>query len=234
VGWFDLNQPQDEFLRRSGGGALLRMRVKLDRALIARYGHGRWSLHCSEWNVHPKTYKPPYNVSRDMAAALYAFSAIKVYLEEGLDSAQFFLLADHDSHFAAYTREGGVVIKRPTGAVMELLGEKLQGTLLKTSVMCPGFRRESEYGLPELEVPYLEVLAAKTGLVTNLLIANKDSIRSAKVMLKGMSGTLFHAEIITANGNNQDESAEVNLDSIAELRIPPSALLAVSYRKKIL
>lgn len=227
-GWFNLDQPQDEFLRRAGEGPLLRERVRLDSALISRYGKGRWSLHCSEWNVHPETYKPPYYSSRDMAAALYAFSAVKVYLEEGLDSAQFFLLTDHDSHFAAYTREGSVVTKLPTGAVMEWLGEKLQGELLSTNVECPSFRRGNEFGLPDFDVPFLEVIATQAGSLTTMLLANKDPLRSVNVTLKGMSGKIIASELMTPENQNRERTVEVQLTLDQPQRIPHASILTIN------
>lgn len=231
VGWFNLEYPQDEFLRRAGDGPLLRERVRLNRALVDHYGKGNWTLHCSEWNVHPKNFKPPYYTSRDMAAALYAFSAIKVYLEEGLDSAQLFLLSGPNSHFATYTLENNIITARPTGIIMEWLGEKLSGELLGTEVNCPRFRRESEYGLPDFNVPYLEVIATRTKIETVVIISNKDPTRSVHVALEGIHGNRNNAELLTAQGKNKDIPVKTLVKVNGDLRIPPAAILAVSYKQ---
>lgn len=230
VGWSGLDQPMDEFLRRAGDGPLLRERVRLDRSLIERYGDGRWTLHCSEWNVHPKSYRPPYYVSRDMAAALYAFSAIKVYLEEGVESAQFFLLSAKDNHFAAYTLENGVITPRPTGVAMEWLGEKLRGVRLSSQVVCPSYRRTSEYGLTDFDVPFLEVMAAKTPDGIVLIMANKDPFRTARVDLKGVSGTLGAGDLLSASGVNRDIAAQSRINLANGLHVLPASILAVTLK----
>lgn len=230
LGWFALSQPQDEFLRRAGDGAVLRERVKLDRKLVEQYGKGKWTLHCSEWNVHPKTYEPPYNVSRDMAAALYAFSAVKVYLEEGVDSAQFFLLASGDSHFAAYTVSGLDVKAQPTGSVMEWLGEHLRGTLVQTEVICPTFKRSSEYGLPDFDVPYLEAIATVSGPVVQCIVVNKDPIYFAQVILLNADAQKITTDFYAVGA---DESVKIVSVKKNVISIPPSSMVRISFQGKI-
>lgn len=231
LGWFALSQPQDEFLRRAGDGVVLRERVKLDRKLVEQYGKGKWTLHCSEWNVHPRTYEPPYNVSRDMAAALYAFSAVKVYLEEGVDSAQFFLLASGDSHFAAYTVNGMDVKSQPTGLMMEWLGEHLRGSLLQTEVISPSYKRSSEYDLPDFDVPYLEAMATASGSVVQCILANKDPLRSCSVLLKGTLGMLTKAKLVLLEADGFYRLRKFLAASTITFEIPPATVAAIYFEE---
>ncbi len=212
VGWHKLSRPEDEFLRRAGYGPVLRERVRRDRALIERFGRGKWTLHCSEWNVHPPTYKPPFHTSHDMAAALYVFSAVRVFLEQGLDSAQFFLLsAPEQAHFSVLALDRGAAPELwPTGAAFRLLHRALRGRLLPVEVQAPTFLRDGQLAdLPSVDAAYLEAMACsdtRTGAVT-LLLANQDPKRSASVRVAGLPlPARCAAAVLTGQGEHRDRS----------------------------
>lgn len=187
--WNNLKAPQDRFLARASGGPILKKLIGQDQLLIEKYGQGRWSLHCSEWNVHPADYSPPFYTSRDMAVAMYAFDALKIYLESDLASAQFFLLTNRNQHFSAITVKNDTSnVVHPVGALFRLMHQHLHGELLETIVTSDGYRRQARNEIGAIKIPYVSALAArKTDGGTALFIANKHRSLGAKVVLNGFS-----------------------------------------------
>jgi len=237
VGWHKLRRPRDEFLRRAGYGPVLRQRVRRDQALVRRFGRGRWTLHCSEWNVHPPAYKPPFHTSCDMAAALYAFSAVRIYLEERVDSAQFFLLSTKDdAHFAAMVGGDGKAPRlRPTGEALRLLRRHLRGRLVAVDVQCPVFVRDGQLAdASTVAAPYLEVMACcerENGPVT-LLMANKDPVRWASVRVTGVAIPAGErAVVLTGAGEHREKACvEKTILTVQDgaVELPPASIVIVT------
>jgi hypothetical protein len=145
-----------------------------------------------------------------MAAALYAFSAVKVYLEEGLASAQFFLLSARDGHFAALNpRREGEPLLRPPGAVLGLLRERLDGERIAVDVRSPTYQRDGQLAnLPTVDVPYVEALACRweDGTV-QLLLANKHPDFPARVRIRGVAlPSSLKVTLLTGSGPMRDEA----------------------------
>ncbi len=238
VGWHKLSRPRNEFLRRAGYGPVLRERVRRDRALIERFGRGRWTLHCSEWNVHPPTYNPPFHTSHDMAAALYAFSAVRVYLEEGLSSAQFFLLsAPAKAHFSAMARRPDSAVELwPTGGVFRLLRRSLRGRLLNVDVQSPTFVRDGQLAdLPSVDVPFLEAMACtdpEENTVT-VLLANKAPERSVLVSVAGLRlPASLSAVALTGEGEHRERLRTEQVECRVQNRtveLPPASIVVLTF-----
>ncbi|NOY80768.1 MAG: hypothetical protein GXP31_07160 [Kiritimatiellaeota bacterium] len=239
VGWHKLSRPRDEFLRRAGYGPVLRERVLRDRALVERFGRGKWTLHCSEWNVHPPTYKPPFHTSHDMAVALYVFSAVRVYLEERLSSAQFFLLsAPKKAHFSAMAkgRDAAPPELRPTGGAFRLLHRSLRGRLAAVDVQTPTFVRDGQLAdLPSVDVPYLEAMACTDpqSRSATLLLANKDPERSVSVSVVGLRlPARCTAAVLTGESERGDafrvEQVEYRVRN-RTLSLPPASIVVLTF-----
>lgn len=179
--WPTVAEPQDEFLRRAGYGGTITARLRQDLSYASRFGRGKWGLHCSEWNIHPPALdSQKFYASRDMAAALFVFDAIKAFIEGGLASAQFFHLQTEwiSSHFGAvtYTQQKKTVL-HPTGALFGLFHRYLRGDLFRVDVASPSYLRGSDYPLvPEFQVPYVTAMGSRSGNgKISLMLANKHS-----------------------------------------------------------
>lgn len=216
MAWATLPSPNDEFLSRVGNPSILKQRVSRDNSLIEKYGKGQWTLHCSEWNVHPPKYVPPFYTSRDIAVALYVLDAIKIYLESNIASAQFFLLSANNSHFATITIENERTIIRPTGAVLSLMHQYLHGVLLETRVSSTGYEYRSKNDLISTEIPYITALAAQDKEENIVLfLANKNRFSKAEVTLHGFHiPTHVNADILIGEG------AEGDVAKLTRLVIP--------------
>jgi hypothetical protein len=214
--WGNIEVPNNNYLARAGFGIALRERVKRDLWLIQTYGKNTWTLHCSEWNLHPPRYDPPYETTRDIAAALYALSAIKTYLEEGIESAQYFLISSQQHFGAISINEDDTVKVHATGAAFKLMNECLYGKLLKVDVTSPEYimkakqtDKKGKNYLESYQVPFVEAIGCllEDGTI-KLLIGNKHETKSANLRIQGIS-MLENLMIQTISEDiNQDEMNE--------------------------
>jgi hypothetical protein len=194
--WKNVEVPSSSFLARAGLGITLRERVKRDLKLTKTYGKNNWTLHCSEWNLHPPppNYDPPYDTTRDMAAALYALSAVKIYLEEGIESAQYFLISSQQHFGAISIYEDGTVKVHATGAAFMLMNECLHGKLLKIELKSPEYTlkmnqksKDKNNYLESYQVPFIEAVGCqwKNGTI-KILLGNKHETKSLNPMIQGI------------------------------------------------
>lgn len=236
--WITRSIPADEFLRRAGYGSLMEARIRQDLSYVSRYGRGNWGLHCSEWNIHPPSVtSQKFAASRDMATALFVFDTVKIFIEQGIASAQFFHLMNDwiTSHFGVLTHtHTGANIIHPTGALFGLFHKYLVGDLFRVEIHSPTYTRESDYALVEdFEVPYVGALGSisSDGRI-NLFLTNKHSemietklngrympSKANGVILTGSEGTLDSAII---------SEAKINL-AVQTIVLPPKSIMVLSW-----
>jgi alpha-L-arabinofuranosidase len=241
--WENIEIPNNNFLARAGFGVALRERVKSDLELIKIHGNNNWTLHCSEWNLHPPNYKPPYNTTRDIAAALYALSAIKIYLEEGIESAQYFLISSAE-HFGTISIEKDDTVKiHPTGAAFKLMNKCLQGKLLKADIKSPEYtlkaKRIAGKGKSYSEsyqVPFIEAISClwDDGTV-NILLGNKHETQSANLSIQGISmPDKLTMQTVSENINKDEQVSDLkkslaqNNKSQKSITIPAKSITAIT------
>jgi hypothetical protein len=231
--WNNVKLPQDEFLARASGGPILSKLIGQDKMLVEKYGKGRWTLHCSEWNLEPPDFSsPPFNITRDMAAALYALDALKIYLANDLATAQFFLLANRDQHFSAITtKKVGPPVVRPAGALFGLLHKHLNGQLVELAVDSDSYERRAKNEMLPTEIPYISALAARQANGAGaLFISNKHPSLGAEVDVSGFGlPSAVDADLIVGTGEKRD------IAGVSRIRLPvaggkvkiPAASIAV-------
>jgi hypothetical protein len=211
--WENIEGPNNNFLARAGFGLALRERVKRDLLLIKTYGNNNWTLHCSEWNLHPPNYNPPYNTTRDIAAALYALSAIKIYLEEGIESAQYFLISSQQHFGAISIHEDGTVKVHTTGAAFKLMNECLHGKLLKVDIESSEYTLKAKqpdntgkFNSESYQVPFVEAIGClwDDGTI-KILLGNKHETQSINLKIQGISMPNKMTIQTIAENTNQDE-----------------------------
>ncbi len=240
--WENVEVPKNNFLARAGFGLALRERVKRDLSLVETYGKNNWTLHCSEWNLHPPNYNPPYNTTRDIAAALYALSAIKIYLEEGIESAQYFLISSQQNFGAISIHEDGAVKVHATGAAFKLMNECLHGKLLKADVESPEYtikaqqpdRKGNNY-LESYQVPFIEALSCLWNDGTlKILIGNKHESQSANLKIQGISIPKKMIMQTISEDANQDESSNIQTRLIQDqsnITVSPKSITAITIAR---
>lgn len=222
--WSSLSIPADEFLRRAGYGSIMEARVRQDRSYVSRYGHGNWGLHCSEWNIHPPgVTSQNFSASRDMAAALFAFDTVKIFMEQELTSAQFFHLLNDwiTSHFAVLTHtHAGENIIHPTGALFELFHKYLDGNLFKVEIESPSYTRASDYPmLPEYQVPYVGAIGCISGdRRISLFLSNKHSENINVKLRAGDIPARANGVLLQGSGDARDSAvlSEISVDLAAK------------------
>ena len=236
--WQYTKQPNSDFLARAGFGITLRDRVRKDMELIKKYGNNVWTLHCSEWNLHPNHYSPPFESTTDMAAAIYAISAIRIFLEEGLESAQFFLISSQE-HFGTLTiSEDGKVKVHATGKVFKLINEFLRGKLLKIDVYSPKYSLDikkvdnlGKFFDRKIYVPYIEAIGclSSDGII-KIILCNRNEVSkvslkidgipaSSKIQMKTLTSKSDDTEFSFNNFHNPDSNLPKNYISLPEKSI---------------
>lgn len=237
--WSLLAIPADEFQRRAGYAGIMQARVRQDMSYVTRFGHGNWGLHCSEWNIHPPgvATSQKFYASRDMAAALFVFDTVKIFIGEGMASAQFFHLLNDwvTSHFAVLTRtHAGENFIHPTGALFGLFHQYLDGHLFKVETDSPSYERASDYPLiPAFQVPYIEALAAisSTGR-RSLFLSNKHS-EDMNIKLYGdniPAGT--YGVLLQGSGGKNDSAllSEMKVTLAGKsIKLPGSSIMVLSW-----
>jgi hypothetical protein len=241
--WENIKLPSNDFLARAGFGVALRERVKKDLELIKTYGNNNWTLHCSEWNLHPPSYKPPYNTTTDIAAALYALSAIKIYLEEGIESAQYFLISSTEHFGAISIYEDGTLKVHATGSAFKLMNECLNGKLLKVDTTSPEYVLKAKQSdgkgnsYPKsYQVPFVEAVSClwNNGTI-NILLGNKHETKSANVSIQGISMPEKLTMQIISEDTNQDAHMSIPKKQIIQTNelqkniiVPAKSILAIT------
>jgi hypothetical protein len=233
--WNTVKLPEDEFLARASGGPILSKLIGQDKMLIDKYGKGRWALHCSEWNLEPPDFSsPPFNITRDMAAALYALDSLKIYLANDLATAQFFLFANRDQHFAAITtKKDGPPIVRPAGALFGLLHKHLNGQLLELAVDSEGYERRAKNETSSTKIAYINAMAArKADGYGALFVSNKHPSLGAEVDVSGFGlPPTVDADLLIGTGDKRD------IAGVSRIKLPvaggkvrlPAASISVIY-----
>lgn len=236
--WITRSTPSDEFLRRAGYGSIMEARVRQDLSYVSRYGRGNWGLHCSEWNIHPPgVTSQKFSASRDMAAALFVFDTIKIFIEQGIASAQFFHLLNDwiTSHFGALTHtHTGKNIVHPTGALFGLFHKYLTGNLFRVEIQSPTYTRESDYSLvADFEVPYVGAMGSilSEGHI-NLLLSNKHS-EAIALKLNGENIQSWASGVILRGSEDSADSAiisEAKIDlTTKSFVLPPKSIMVLSW-----
>ena len=233
--WHMAPMPKDDFLKRAGYGGILDARLRRDLDYVLRFGAGNWGLHCSEWNIHPpQITSSDFDVSRDMAAAFFAFDAIKLFIDHQLESAQFFRLLNQEitRHFAALSSmPDGSTFIHPTGALFGLFHEHLEGMTFKLDIDSPIYIRSSDYlNLPDLHIAYVTAIGSisDTGHIS-LFLANKH----ADEILVNLNGGRFPVEVsgIILRGSNDRFSRavlhKVSLDITSRVLVMPARSIIV-------
>ena len=230
LGWNELINPSNDFMRRASGSEVLRKQVRNDVELIKRFGMGRWKLHCTEWNVHPVNYSAPYYSSTDMAAALYAFNAIKIYLEEGLDSAQIFQLASQASnHFSLYQKDlNSNWREMPTGSVMRLLTKYIHGKLVSNRVEGRTFQRDSQYGDTSTRESFVNAIVSEDEEGLSVVVANAHPNVSIRIKFRGVAPGIAYAFQLAGVPPKYELSkiTKIKFDLMDGLDIAPASVTA--------
>lgn len=231
LGWSKLGVPLDNTLRRAGYGSLLRQRIERDNLLIsAKADRRNWSLHVSEWNVHPPSYGPPFSYSTDIGAALYLFDAVKSYLETGVESAQFFIYRDK-GHFTLMSREDPPRMSCTARALI-MLGDHLHGSYFPVTLSSPEFIQTGVYGLDDAYVPFVSAMAARTDNgAWSLLLANKHPETEYVVQFDHSFSVKNSVQQILRQGlDKQIWYPSPTVDELKEdyLRVPPRSIVALS------
>jgi hypothetical protein len=238
--WADVKEPENNFLVRAGLGTVLREKVRRDLSLTTKFGNAKWKLHCSEWNLHPPSYKPPYYTTTDMAAALHAFSAIKVFLEENIESAQYFVLSSNE-HFGAFgLNQDGSINTHLTGLTLKLINECLYGKLVKSNVTSPSYTLKIQQDGVYLsyQIPYLESMAYLWDNGTlKVLLANKHQSKPIHTNVKGVDlskkTNLYKISEKSGRDNNKDESLEIlTSNNDQTIVVPPASIILLTLTVK--
>lgn len=139
LAWTKAPDESSRTLSRTMGAVALRADSIIPKMeTIRRFGDPRWRVVASEWNIHPKGLRPPFDVSTDMAAALHLIAMVDVFASSGVASAQFFdLLGRKDGHFHLSYRDGAGYRLNPTGLAFQLIGRYMHGEKLDVSVVSP-------------------------------------------------------------------------------------------------
>jgi hypothetical protein len=242
--WKNVEVPNSSFLARAGLGITLRERVKRDLKLTKTYGNNNWTLHCSEWNLHPPppNYDPPYSTTTDMAAALYALSAVKIYLEEGIESAQYFLISSQQHFGAISIYEDGTVKVHATGAAFMLMNECLHGKLLKIEVKSPEYtlkinqkdKKKNNYS-ESYQVPLIEAVGClwDNGTI-KILLGNKHETKSLNLMIQGISMPETLAIQTISDNMYKDENISestkrlIQIKSSKNITLPTKSITAIT------
>ncbi len=137
--YFGLRRPDPALgpYGKVGLAARLAGQVREIRQLVDRFGKGRWQFMCTEWNVHPPSYDPPYEPSRDLGAALFQASMLQAFEREGLDAATLFLL-NSKRHFSLIG-DADAKTRWPTFYVFDMYGRRYRGGRLATRTESPMF-----------------------------------------------------------------------------------------------
>jgi hypothetical protein len=236
--WSDVEKPTNDFSVRAGLGVVLRDRVKRDLLLVSEFGETSWKLHCSEWNLHPPNYNPPYSTTTDMAAALHAFSALKIFLEENLESAQYFVLSSKD-HFGAFSlSQNGNIDIHKTGAVLKLINECSYGKLVQSDVTSPSYSIKMYYKISDAhksyQIPYLEsVVYLWDDGTLKILLSNKHESKPINAKIQGIQlPKEVNLHEISKDINREYISGESNKISIINeentIIIPPASIISLT------
>jgi alpha-L-arabinofuranosidase len=242
--WENIKEPSNNFLARAGFGFVLRDRVRRDLELIKNYGQNKWTLHCSEWNLHPPKYEPPYNTTTDIAAAHFALSAIKIYLEESLESAQYFLISSQEHFGAISIAVDGTVKVHATGAAFRLMNECLHGKLLKVNIASPTYtlkvkqpdKKGKDY-LASYSIPLIEAIAClwNDGTI-KIVIGNKHETKSTNLKIRGIPLQKKLTIQTILEEKNKSEISELKKiltlnASSNNLTLPPNSIIAITINK---
>ena len=212
--YFGLHRPDPALgpYGKVGLATRLAEQVREIRQLVDRLGKGRWQFMCTEWNVHPPSYDPPYAPSRDLGAALFQASMLQAFEREGLDAATVFLLSS-SRHFSLIG-DPGAKTRWPTFHVFDMYGRHYRGIRLDTRTQSPTFAHwvvnEPE---SRCEVPLVEATSCRgpdgdiAAMVVNkraegptevTLVFKGFRAQSATVeMLTGDSATTTRAHVAT-------------------------------------
>jgi hypothetical protein len=222
----------------------LRKRIISDLNDIKCASPKQISLICSEWGVHPKTYKAPYGVCHDIGAVIYHASAILAFMDLGLQSAQFFKLSEPSAkltHFRLINPEhprsgiGNLLLFQAFGRLFK--GERVALALTAPSLTVSGV--ESKNHPPSLTAPVTEGAAAlwNDGKHLCVMLINKHLKTKATIALKGLDGkwifekgTLIHSEEIDSVDISADAFPVHSKNSLWS--IPPRSILFALLRKK--
>jgi hypothetical protein len=180
------------------------------KTLLNSYNRG-WELALTEWNVHPN-FDPNAptdpNATCDMGAAIFQASMLQVFMNEGVNSAQIFLLrSDAGSNFGM-VQDSAANIKRPPFYVFDWYGRYFKGTRYQTNVSGPrttwGFPGGQAAAIAPIDCAYVEAATAYDSATNGVctMIVNKHLTDSMTVSVNFSGGSAnASAQIATLNAS---------------------------------
>ena len=218
--YFGLHRPDPALgpYGKVGLATRLAEQVREVRQLVDRLGKGRWQFMCTEWNVHPPSYDPPYAPSRDLGAALFQASMLQAFEREGLDAATVFLL-NSSRHFSLIG-DPDAETRWPTFHVFDMYGRHYRGTRLDTRTQSPTFaHRIADEPDSRCEVPLVEATSCRSpeGDIAAMVV-NKRSEGPTEVSL-GFEG--FQALGATSEVLIGDSATTTRAHVVTQPVLPP-------------
>lgn len=188
--WFGLGADGElAYAGKVGYTPVLRKRIRADLADIAASAPEPLPLITSEWGIHPKTYKAPYDVCHDIGAVIFHASALLAFMEEGVFAAQYFKLTDASKDPLAHFRL--INQKHPeagTGnlALFSCLGTLFNGRLLRVRTTCPNLVLPTFYDGGDPSVTTAPIIHAGAALADDgktlcLVVINKHVSETATI-----------------------------------------------------
>jgi len=245
--WFGLGADGElAYAGKVGYTPVLRERIRADLADIAASAPEPLPLITSEWGIHPKTYKAPYDVCHDIGAVIFHASTLLAFMEEGVFAAQYFKLTDASKDPLAHFRL--INQKHPeagTGnlALFSCFGTLFNGRLLRVRTACPNLVLPSFYngkdsGVAAAPIIHAGAALADDGRTLCLVVINKHVSETATISTN--LGREWRVHEITRIASPELDSTEVAAETsqtlqsqrLRVLNIRPRSVNFVTLRGK--
>lgn len=222
---------------------IFKRRIVADLNIIKQYAPNSLKLVCSEWGIHPQTYKAPYNVCHDIGSVIYHASALLTFLDTGIYSAQFFKLSDNKrdiDHFRLINQT------HPDLAIGNLLlfqsfGQYFKGKRISLTVNSPEFHIS---GIETKDYPEHvsdSVLYGAAALWNDnkhicIVFINKHISQNAEISLSGLNSEWDEEKCFAIKSNDIDsdnifiEPLETKID-FNKLTIPKRSITFILLTK---
>ncbi len=172
----------------------LKKRIDNDLNSIRKFAPNRMDLVCSEWGIHPKTYKAPYDVCHDIGAVIYHASTVLAFMDAELFSAQFFKLSEPSIEMDHFRLINPFYPQTATGNLLlfRSFGELFKGERILLNIKAPYFSVtgiESEKYPHTLSAPVIEGAASLWDDEKHLcvILLNKHIKERAKININGLN-----------------------------------------------
>lgn len=245
--WFGLGADGElAYAGKVGYTPVLRKRVRADLADIAASASEPLPLITSEWGIHPKTYKAPYDVCHDIGAVVFHASALLAFMEEGVFAAQYFKLTDAAKDPLAHFRL--INQKHPEAGIGNLalfscFGTLFNGRLLRVRTTCPNLVLPTFYDGGDPSVTAAPIIHAGAALADDgrtlcLVVINKHVSETATIRtnLGGQWRVHEITRIASPELDSTDVAAETSRALQGErariLNIEPRSISLVTLRRK--